>query len=80
MTQFYREYPALFSIGQPLVAQLTWAHNILLIQKTKDMETRLWYMQTTIEQGWSRNVLQLMINSNARERQGKAGSEKGAAP
>ncbi len=42
------------------------------LQQTKDMEARLWFMQTTIEQGWSRNVLQLMINSNAYERQGKA--------
>ncbi len=55
-----------------LVTRLPWAHNILLIQKIKDLPTRLWYMQQTIEQGWSRNVLQMMIENNAHERQGEA--------
>lgn len=85
MTQFYREYPELVVIGpravaqsspsvivQRLVAQLSWAHNILLIQQLKDMPTRLWYMQQTIEQGWSRDVLGLMIKSDAHKRQGAA--------
>lgn len=59
-------------IVQRLVAQLSWAHNILLIQQLKDMPTRLWYMQQTIEQGWSRDVLGLMIKSDAHKRQGAA--------
>ena len=42
MTQFYRQYPSLGIIGQPLVAQLPWAHNVLLMQKIKDLPTRLW--------------------------------------
>ncbi len=57
---------------QQLVAQLPWAHNTLLIQKVKDLPTRLWYMRMTIEQGWSRNILQQMIKSDAYERQGNA--------
>ena len=57
---------------QQLVAQLPWGHNILLIQKVKDINKRHWYMQQTIENGWSRNILALQINSNAYERQGKA--------
>lgn len=28
-------------IGQPLVAQIPWAHNVLLMQKVKDRTTRL---------------------------------------
>lgn len=51
---------------------LPWGHNILLLQKVKDLPTRLWYMQQTLSQGWSRNVLGLMIESNAHERQGAA--------
>lgn len=72
MTQFWREYPDLMTIGQRPVAQLEaevteavkgpqpvaqtsptvsvqrlvtsigWAHNILLIQTAKDLQTRLW--------------------------------------
>jgi predicted nuclease of restriction endonuclease-like (RecB) superfamily len=57
---------------QQLVAQLPWAHNVLLIQKTKDLSTRLWYMQQTIQNGWSRNILLLMIKSEAHRRGAKA--------
>jgi len=57
---------------QQLVAKIPWGHHILLMEKIKDLPARLWYMHQTIEQGWSRNVLGLMIKSNARERQGAA--------
>jgi len=57
---------------QQLVAQLPWAHNVLLIQKVKDLSLRFWYMRQTIEQGWSHDVLSLMIDSRVHERQGKA--------
>jgi predicted nuclease of restriction endonuclease-like (RecB) superfamily len=57
---------------QQLVAQIPWGHNILLMEKIKDIPTRFWYMQQTIENGWSRNVLSLMIKSKEYERQGKA--------
>lgn len=58
--------------GQPLVAQIPWAHNVLLMQRIKDQNIRLWYMQQTLANGWSRNVLLLMIKSEAHRRQGKA--------
>ncbi len=61
-----------FPILQPLVAQIPWGHNILLMEKVKDLPVRLWYMQQTIEQGWSRDALAAMIKSNAHEREGKA--------
>lgn len=89
MTQFYREYNDLASIGQPPVAQLTdgiskpakgqplvaqipWSHNVILMQKIKERDIRLWYMQKTLEQGWSRDALALMIDSKLHTRGGKA--------
>jgi len=60
------------SIGQQPVAQIPWGHNILLMEKVKDLRTRLWYMQQTIEQGWSRDTLAAMIKSKVHERQGEA--------
>jgi predicted nuclease of restriction endonuclease-like (RecB) superfamily len=51
---------------------LPWAHNIILIQKVKDLPTRLWYAQQAFEYGWSRDILSLQIQSQAHERQGKA--------
>jgi predicted nuclease of restriction endonuclease-like (RecB) superfamily len=55
-----------------LVAKIPWGHNILLMEKIKDLPNRLWYVQQTIEQGWSRDTLALMIKSGAHGRQGKA--------
>jgi predicted nuclease of restriction endonuclease-like (RecB) superfamily len=57
---------------QQLVVQLPWGHNILLMEKVKDLDARLWYMQATLQNGWSRNILFLMIGSQAHHRQGKA--------
>jgi len=58
--------------GQQLVAQIPWAHNVLLMQRVKEAAARLWYMQQTLANGWSRNVLLAMIQSEAHRRQGKA--------
>ncbi|MFH1123938.1 MAG: PDDEXK nuclease domain-containing protein [Pseudomonadota bacterium] len=57
---------------QALVLHIPWGHNILLMEKVKDRSIRLWYVQATIQHGWSRNVLSLMLDSRAHERQGKA--------
>jgi len=58
------------NFGQ-FVTQLPWGHNILLMEKVKDLKNRFWYMQQIIEQGWSRDVLLGMINSQTHKRQGK---------
>ena len=59
-------------IWQRAVAQLPWAHNVILIQKIKDLPTRVWYARQAFEHGWSRDVLSLQIQSRVHERQGKA--------
>lgn len=58
--------------GQPLVAQIPWAHNVILMQRVKDLETRLWHMTETLANGWSRSVLLTMIQTAAHRRKGKA--------
>lgn len=60
------------SKGQLPVAQIPWAHNVLLMQKVKDLSTRRWYMEQTLANGWSRNVLGLQIDARAHARHGKA--------
>jgi len=55
---------------QRFVAKIPWGHNILLMQKIKDLPTRLWYIRQAIENGWSRDVLGMMIKSEAHNRQG----------
>jgi predicted nuclease of restriction endonuclease-like (RecB) superfamily len=60
------------AILQQLVAKIPWGHNILLMEKVKDLPARRWYMEQTIEQGWSRDTLAAMTKSNAYARQGQA--------
>lgn len=55
-----------------LVSQLPWGHLIRLLQRVKDSEVREWYIRESIEQGWSRSILELQIDSRAHERHGKA--------
>ena len=64
--------PGETQIMQRIVAQLPWAHNVILIQKLKDLPTRLWYARQAIAEGWSRDTLALMIKSNTHDRQGAA--------
>jgi predicted nuclease of restriction endonuclease-like (RecB) superfamily len=59
-------------IVRDLLAQIPWGHNILLMEKFKDLPTRLWYAQQTIVNGWSRDTLTSMIKSRTHERQGAA--------
>lgn len=57
---------------QAVLAQLTWYHNVALIEKVKDVATREWYARAAIEHGWSRTVLVLQIESHLHQRQGRA--------
>jgi predicted nuclease of restriction endonuclease-like (RecB) superfamily len=69
MRMFAQTYP---SIGQRVVDQLPWGQNIILITKVKDPETRDWYAQACFENGWSRPVLEVKIESSLHQRQGQA--------
>lgn len=71
MRTFAETYPD-SSIVQEVLAQITWYHNLALIEKLKTTEDRLWYAQQTIANGWSRNILVIQIETRLRDRQGKA--------
>ncbi len=58
--------------GGSLLWSIPWGHHAVLLEKIKDIGIRLWYMRQTLLHGWSRNVLSLMIASEAHARQGKA--------
>lgn len=64
--------PATTQICQQAVATLTWAHNIILFEKVKDLPTRLWYARQAFEHGWGRDMLSHQIQSRVHERHGKA--------
>lgn len=60
------------TVVQASLAQVTWYHNLTLLEKLTTTEDRLWYATKTVEHGWSRNVLSLQIQHQAHLRHGKA--------
>lgn len=61
-----------FEIVQQTVGQLPWGHNVLLLNRIKEQEARLFYVQKAIAENWSRATLEAHIKNRLHERQGKA--------
>lgn len=57
---------------QQLVAQLPWGHNVRILDHLKIREEREWYIRKALEHGWSRDILEMQIESRLYLRQGKA--------
>lgn len=57
-----------------LLLSLPWGHHAELMTRVKDPSTRQWYMQATLEYGWSRNTLLMQIESDAHQRHGRTTS------
>src|SRR5262245_6717500 len=80
MRAFYLEYkivpPTVAQLGEMdhlgILAQIPWSHNIVLMEKLDKIEERMWYAHKTLENGWSRNMLALWIDSRLHKREGKA--------
>ena len=71
MRAFAEAWPD-WEFGQQLAGQIPWFHNCVLIEKVKEPAARKWYIQQTIHNGWSRNVLVTQIDSDLYRRQGDA--------
>lgn len=59
-------------IGQRSVGLLPWRHNIALLTKLKEQQARLWYAYKAVENGWSRDILVMQIESDLFARLGGA--------
>ena len=57
---------------QAVLAQLPWYHQLALLDKLPDAESRRWYAAKAMEHNWSRNVLVMQIETRLRERSGTA--------
>ncbi|NEQ11596.1 MAG: DUF1016 domain-containing protein [Moorea sp. SIO4E2] len=56
MREFYLSYYAKEKLS-PLVAEIGWSHNLLIMQKCKDDLEREFYIRMTRKFGWTKNVL-----------------------
>ena len=57
---------------QEVLAQLPWYHQLALLDKLLTDEDRRWYTAKAIEHNWSRSILVMQIEVNARGRSGQA--------
>lgn len=76
MKAFYLAYEivsqAVTQLDDLPIFQIPWGQNIVILIKSKDTDERLWYAQKAIEYGWSRTILEMQIESNLYNREGKA--------
>ncbi len=56
MRQIYLEYNGNVKL-QPLVGEISWSHNLVIMSKCKDDLEREFYIQMTRKYGWSKTVL-----------------------
>jgi len=77
--KYIRQWVVFYSrentISQQLVDQLTqipWGHNLKIISHCQRIEEALYYVQNTLENGWSRSVLTHQMESGLWQREGKA--------
>ncbi len=64
MRQFYLEYRD-FPNLQQLVGEIPWGQNLVIMSRVKDTKEREFYIQGTIQFGWSRDVLVHQIEAEA---------------
>lgn len=62
MRQFFNEYANLPNL-QPLVGEISWAKNLLIMARCKDALEREFYLRATARFGWTKNVLQHQLDN-----------------
>lgn len=71
MRKFAEEYQV-DEIGQQAVDQIPWGHIVTLIYAISNKSERQFYIKETRQNGWSRNILSMQIETNLFKRQGNA--------
>ena len=67
MRELYVTYADLPKV-QPLVAQIGWSHNLVILQRCKDPQAREFYIRTTRKFGWTKAVLIHQIENQSYEK------------
>ena len=81
MRQFYLEYHDNEKL-QPLVGEISWAKNLVIMSRCKDPLEREFYIRMTRKFGWSKNVLIHQIENQSYEKSllGQTNFEKTLTP
>jgi predicted nuclease of restriction endonuclease-like (RecB) superfamily len=62
MRQFYETYRGEKKVA-PLVRQLPWSHNLIILGQSKRPEEREFYLRIAIQEGWTKRELERQVNS-----------------
>lgn len=68
MRQFYEVYRDATPIVAPLVRQLPWTHNLIILSQSKRPEEREFYLQMASREKWTKRVLERQFRSALFER------------
>jgi predicted nuclease of restriction endonuclease-like (RecB) superfamily len=64
MRQFYLEYQGNVKL-QPLVGEIAWSHNLIIMSRCKEPLEREFYIRMTLKFGWSKNILVHQIENQS---------------
>ncbi|WP_119137977.1 PDDEXK nuclease domain-containing protein [Pseudomonas reidholzensis] len=67
MRQFYEAY-RLDEIVSPLVRQLPWSHNLIILSQSKRLDEREFYVRSAIQEKWSKRELERQLKASLFER------------
>ncbi len=70
--QWYLFYSSKFEIVPQPVAQIPWGHNRVILAKVRKVDAALAYASAALQNGWSRDVLEMQIENRYCDRRGKA--------
>ena len=60
-----------YYLSNPVLVNIPWGHHMLLMDRINNNDEGLWYINKTIENNWSRAVLQYQIETDLYQRQHK---------
>jgi predicted nuclease of restriction endonuclease-like (RecB) superfamily len=64
MRQFFNEYSSKPNL-QPLVREISWAKNLVILARCKDDLEREFYLRATARFGWTKSVLQHQVDNDS---------------
>lgn len=67
MKKLYETYKDIQKL-RPLVAELSWSHNLEILHKTDSIEEKEFYAKVCLKERWSRRELERQMNSSLYER------------
>ncbi|RUL75351.1 PDDEXK nuclease domain-containing protein [Dyella choica] len=67
MKSFFETYRSAAKLA-PLVREIGWSHNLMILERCKDAQEREFYLRMTRKFGWSKNVLDHQIDNQSYEK------------